>query len=217
MKVGWDLPQEDEFALCNMGVPSPYLHIAFPNEPHHWDRYYELDSLTPAEQDSWKKALLLFLKRLTYRKPGRILLKSPTHTFRLPILHQMFPDARFVHIIRNPYDIYPSTVNLWQSLEAVYGYQSPRYEGLEEYVFKTFTRMHERLDATRAPIPANRFHELRYEDLVRDPVGQVRTIYERLEIADFESVEPALSAYAAANADYKRNHYELDSRNVGRH
>ena len=33
MKVGWDRPQEDEFALCNMGIPSPYMVFAFPNIP----------------------------------------------------------------------------------------------------------------------------------------------------------------------------------------
>ena len=31
MKAGWDRPQEDEFGLCMMGQPSPYLTIAFPN------------------------------------------------------------------------------------------------------------------------------------------------------------------------------------------
>ena len=33
MAAGWDRPQEDEFALCMLGQPSPYLTIAFPNRP----------------------------------------------------------------------------------------------------------------------------------------------------------------------------------------
>lgn len=33
MEAGWDKPQEDEFALCMMGQPSPYLDVAFPNNP----------------------------------------------------------------------------------------------------------------------------------------------------------------------------------------
>ncbi|MHB8899582.1 MAG: sulfotransferase, partial [Thermoguttaceae bacterium] len=33
MEVSWERPQEDEFALCNMGIPSPYLAFAFPNVP----------------------------------------------------------------------------------------------------------------------------------------------------------------------------------------
>jgi hypothetical protein len=209
MRMGWDLPQEDEFALCNLGVPSPYLHIAFPNEPHHWDRYYELDDVSESERKSWERTLLYFLKQMTFTRPGQILLKSPTHTFRLPTLHAMFPNARFIHIVRDPYDVYPSTVNLWQSLQGTYGYQRPRQEGLEEYVLSTFVRLHHRLNKTKTLIPANRFHELRYEDLVRDPVAEVQKIYDRLEIGEFEKIEPALRDYAASKADYKRNRYDL--------
>src|SRR5260370_1490786 len=31
MPARWTHPQEDEFALCMMGLPSPYLTISFPN------------------------------------------------------------------------------------------------------------------------------------------------------------------------------------------
>ncbi len=30
MPIGWDYPQEDEWAMCNMGLPSPYLTLVFP-------------------------------------------------------------------------------------------------------------------------------------------------------------------------------------------
>ena len=85
MQMGWDCPQEDEFALCNMGVPSPYWSIAFPNEPPQSQDYFELDRLGPVQRRRWKQALQTFLKRLTWKRRGRIVLKSPAHTFRLPI------------------------------------------------------------------------------------------------------------------------------------
>ena len=43
MMTGWDRPQEDEFALCNMGMPSPYLRMLFPNEPEQYPEYYDLE------------------------------------------------------------------------------------------------------------------------------------------------------------------------------
>lgn len=43
-----------------------------------------------------------FLKQITYLRPKRIVLKSPTYTGRIRVLQQMFPDARFVHIVRDP-------------------------------------------------------------------------------------------------------------------
>ena len=42
MVAGWDHPQEDEFALCNMGVPSPYLTNVFPNRPPQYQEYLDM-------------------------------------------------------------------------------------------------------------------------------------------------------------------------------
>src|SRR5687768_18104609 len=46
----------------------------------------------------------------------RSILKSPPHTCRVPTLLRLFPDARFVHIVRDPYAVYPSTLHLWRIL-----------------------------------------------------------------------------------------------------
>ena len=130
MAAGWDHPQEDEFALCNMGVRSPYLTIAFPNHPPQDQEYLDLRGVPAAAVDRWKRALLWFLKCLTLRNPKRIVLKSPPHTCRIRTLLEMFPKAKFVHIVRDPYVIFPSTVNLWKRLYRDEGLQVPTLRGL---------------------------------------------------------------------------------------
>ena len=70
MPAGWDKPQEDEFALCNMGLPSPYLTIAFPNEPPQYPEYLTLRSLPPAALGRWKRAFVRFLQCVTLARPG---------------------------------------------------------------------------------------------------------------------------------------------------
>ena len=77
MAAGWDHPQEDEFALCNMGVPSPYLTIIFPNRPPQCQEYLDFRGVSAAGLERWKRALLWFLKCVTLRNPKRIVLKSP--------------------------------------------------------------------------------------------------------------------------------------------
>jgi hypothetical protein len=90
------------------------------------------------------------------------------------------------------------------------GLQVPRFEGLEELVFETFNHMHRRLDETRHLVDPRRFHELRYEDLVADPVGQVQRIYENLQLGEFEAARPRLEEYLRGQKDYKTNRYEMD-------
>ena len=99
MAAGWDHPQEDEFALCNMGVPSPYLTAAFPNCPSQYPEYLDLRDVPPAAVQRWKDSLRWFLTCLTVRRPKRIVLKSPAHTCRIKVLLEMFPNAKFVHIV----------------------------------------------------------------------------------------------------------------------
>ena len=208
MAMGWDRPQEDEFALCNLGQPSPYLTIAFPNHPPQYSEYFNLD--VPADaRERWKGALLGFLRHVTFKSPLRIILKSPPHTCRIPVLLEMFPEAAFINIVRNPYTLFASTVNLWKSLYRAHGLQKPRFEGLEEYVLTTFSRMHERLEATRGLVAPQRFYDLRYEDLTANTVGELRKLYAHLGWPGYEELRPSFEAYLMAIGEYKTNRYEL--------
>ncbi len=209
MAAGWHHPQEDEFALCCMGVPSPYLTLAFPNEPEQDPEYLTLEHVTGEARSRWKNALLWFLKSITAVDPRRIVLKSPPHTARIKVLMELFPDARFVHIVRDPFVLFPSTVTLWKRLYQDEGVQVARHVGLDDYVFRTLDRMYEALQRDRPLVPPSRFSEVRYEDLVKDPVGQMRRIYRELELGEFDKVLPALEEFVKSQADYKKNRYEL--------
>ena len=209
MAAGWDCPQEDEFALCNMGIRSPYQTIAFCNHRPQNQKFFELADVSAKQRANWKRSLLWFLKCLTLRTPRRIVLKSPPHTFRIKILLEMFPKARFIHIIRNPFVIYPSTINLWKRLYLNDGLQVPTYEWLGEHVFETFSHMYEVFERDRGLIPAGQFSEVRYEDLVAQPIQEMQRIYEELKLGGFEEVLPRLNTYFAEKADYKTNRYQL--------
>jgi hypothetical protein len=213
MAAGWDKPQEDEFALCMLGAASPYLTIAFPNHPPQDQEAFDVDALPRRERERWKRIYLHFLRHLTFKDPRRLVLKSPTHSCRIPVLLELFPDARFVHIVRDPYVVYPSTVNLWKRLYETHGLQAPSFAGLEEYVFTTFTHLYERLEAGKQLVRPNRFFEVRYEDLISDPVGHLRQLYEQLELGDFDRVLPRIKQYLVDHADYQTNRYKpLDPR-----
>ena len=91
------------------------------------------------------------------------------------------------------------------------GLQRPTFHGLDEFVFETFSRMHDTLEGTRHLVDPARFYELRYEDLIRDPVGQMRALYNYLQLGDFEVVESAIQHYTKGVKNYQTNRYELSS------
>ncbi len=211
MPAGFNRPQEDEFALVNLGVPSPYLAWAFPNHGPVYDEYLDLQTLTAAERESWKQTWHEFVQRVALTNNRRIVLKSPTHTARVRTILEVFPDAKFIHIVRDPLVLFPSTVRLWKSLSQVQGFQIPRDDAawIEGHVLDQFVRMYECFEQDRDLVPPDRLIDVRFEDLVADPIGQMQSIYERLDLGNFAGVEQALLRYKMKTRDYRTNKYML--------
>ncbi|MSR31353.1 MAG: sulfotransferase [Gemmataceae bacterium] len=208
MEAGWDKPQEDEFALCMMGLPSPYLGVAFPNNPAPMPQAFEINRLEKREQQRWKEGFQEFLAEITFRDRRRLILKSPTHTCRIPTLLELFPDARFIHIVRDPYTLFPSTVNLWKSLGENHGLQTPSHQQLPEKVFNEFNILYKAIDRDKQLIRADRFFEVRYEDLVKEPMEITRQIYSHLGLGDFEPTRGPVQRYLDSRKDYQTNKYK---------
>jgi hypothetical protein len=207
MPLGWHLPQEDEFALMTMGVGSFYETMAFPNRRPIRAEFLNLTELSAPELKAWKSALLTFLRSISLRSskrndrrgPQRLVLKSPPHTARLKMLRELFPDACFVHIVRNPFDIFASSVRLWKILYDVQGLQQPTLEdaagavpSVEDHVLDTFERLYQDFIAHKAQIPGKQFCEIRYEDLVRNPVAELERIYQHLGLKGADDIPTRL-------------------------
>ncbi len=211
MEAGWDRPQEDEFAICNLGVPSPYLAWAFPKHGPVADEYLDLVDLSHAERERWKATLLYFVKSTAYERNLRVVLKSPTHTARVKTLLEVFPDARFVHIVRDPLALFPSTIRLWNTLSQVQGLQtvSDGVPWVERQVLDTFARMYDRFEQDRNLIPDGHLAELHFEKLAADPVGQMQSVYEQLNLGGFAAVRPKIATYANEHSGYRPARYSL--------
>jgi len=211
MAAGWQRPQEDEFALCNLGVPSPYRSMLFPCHGPTDGKYLDLQQLSESELQAWCFQLNRFFQRLTYRDARRIVVKSPPHTARVATLLKMFPQAKFVHLVRDPYDLYASTVLLWKSLNEVQGLQVPGdLQWIEDYVLDTFETMYKAFQKDRQLLDDNQLVELRYEDLVEDPMQRLGQVYAQLELGDFLRVESAAQHYLSEVQNYRPNQHELD-------
>jgi len=208
MAVGLERPFEDEFALMNLGLPSPYLHLAFPGGDDH-ARYIDLDNLSPWEMRRWKRVLLRFMRRVALLRPGRLVLKTPAHACRIRPLLELFPNARFIHTVRNPYDVFPSMLNLWKKVCALFSLEELEFDGLEEFVFDVGEMLYQKFEATRHLIPEENLLEVRYEEFTVNPVSALEEVYGKLRLGDFESVRPQVEVHVAGLTGYRRNRFEM--------
>ena len=210
VKLGWNTPQEDEFALCAMGLPTPYRRMAFPNNGPVDLEYLNMHDLSEEDIVRWKDGLTWFVKLITYHTEKRVLLKSPPHTGRLGVLAESFPGAKFIHLTRDPFSLFPSTLKLWRALHFAQGFQMSEGDDLEEYVFTCLETMYRGFQDQRPEINDADIVDVRYEELVTDPVGELRRAYEELDLGGFDVVEPKLAAYAQASRNYQTNRYRLE-------
>jgi len=211
MPAGLARPQEEEFALCNMGIPSPYLTMLFPNQAPRYDDYLDLAGVAEAARQAWLDHLLHFYRCVCLARPGRLVLKSPLHTARLQYLLRVFPRARMVHLVRHPHDLCASTLALWRRLYRDQALQLPQYQNLLSNVVQTHGRMYRAFNATAATLSPGQCCEVRYEDLRHDPLREVRRVYETLELGALDNVQPALERYWETARHHQRNAFTLDA------
>ncbi|NIP84724.1 MAG: hypothetical protein GTO03_03860, partial [Planctomycetales bacterium] len=119
-------PNEEEFVLAGTCGISPYWGMTFPRQWPAYDRLTYIDQLPAADQQRWKRHYLLFLKKLTCFSGKRPLLKSPNNTGRVAVLRGMFPQARFVHLHRDPEVVYLSNVRLAREAHVINQLQDPQ-------------------------------------------------------------------------------------------
>jgi hypothetical protein len=210
MAAAWDRPQEDEFALCAQGVGSPYLRMAFPNDEPDGMEFLDMRDVAADDLAEWKAAMLNFARAVTLNRPKRLMLKSPPHTGRIEVLSELFPGAMFVHISRNPYSIFPSTQRLWRALDRVQGLQLPKHANLDEYIFTCLERMYGGYEAQREKIDPSQLVEVAYEQLVADPLGELRRIYDHLGLEGFAEAKSGFEEHLDDQKDYQTNRHDLD-------
>lgn len=205
--LSFQAPQEDEFAPALMSLRSLYLGISFPRREEHYGRYLTFRDVPAAELGEWKTSFMWFLKKLTFKYGRSLVLKSPPHTARIRLLLEMFPDARFVHIHRDPYTVFQSFRRFYDTAAWHTYLQRPPLARLDEQVVERYTTLYDAYFAERALIPEGRFHEVRFDDLETNPVRELEKLYARFSLPGFEAFRPRLQSYVDTLAGYRKNEF----------
>ncbi len=207
-----DSPQEDEIALANMSPLSFYHGIYFPARlREHVAAGLFLDGVPPAEVARWQARFLYFLRKLALQQGGRrLLIKNPVYTARLGMLAEMLPQAKFLHIYRNPLDVLRSMRNFWARLLAQFALQPYSLAGIDSLIIDTYRRMMERLVTDAQALPPQRLAQMRYEDFMARPLPLLEAAWAQLELGPFEPHRPAFQRYLDAQAAFEPNRFAPD-------
>jgi hypothetical protein len=152
----------------------------------------------------------------TYTGDKRLVEKTADNVVRIPYLLELFPDAIFVVMKRNPCDVLNSYINMWRHPTGRFrsyfvpvdlkikdyprermwcstlidGWRDLTASTIPEIAFAQWLRYVDCIDKARGSVPNDQWVELFLEDVLRHPDDTMHTLYSRIGIAS----EPALDA-----------------------
>jgi|GEM_PF-987435 len=154
----------------------PYQHLAT------WVSRARLVELLRGVHDE----LFDSMRRLVRPSASRVLDKTPNHRQHASLLHEVYPDAAYVHIIRDARDVAGSARSLWSF--------NPEYRHLEDGARVWLDSVTD----TRQHLSSGWYHEVRYEDLMTDPTASLAAIWTALDLPAPPDLVEAAAAFARA-------------------
>ena len=215
MALSLDLPQEEEVAVANTTHLSWVHHLSFPRRWRTYLEKYSAMRLTRSEQAQWERAYLDVLRKATLAANGRrLVLKSPTNLGRTVQLLRLFPDAKFIHIVRNPYVVYLSTKHMYRTLLPLFRLDDLEPEEITRTIFDSYATMTRQFMKDRESIPSGHLAELRFEDLERAPMEELERIYAELALPGWEQARKPIADYLHSLSGYRKNVYRIDPETI---
>jgi hypothetical protein len=217
IKMGITEPQEEEMALGNLNPISYYNVFYYPQEmKEQFDRSIFMEGVSESEREEFERVYIRLLKKLSIAGKHRpLLLKNPASTARVGLLNRLFDGARFVHIVRNPFEVFTSMRHHYPRIFNAFAWQRFDDIDLEEMVFYKYRRMMTAYLEQRE-LAGDRLVETSYERVVADPVGEIGRIFDHFGLEHKEEAITEVQKYAESQKGYRRNQYQLSQSTVDR-
>jgi hypothetical protein len=202
-------PQEEEFALLRMGSPSPLERLLFPPGKSYFLEGYKEYIPRGKRGERWNRNLDLFFRKITLETGLRIVSKNPSHTLRTSLLEKLFPGAKFIHIMRDPLVVVPSTCHMWNKVaEGNRLYRRWNPPGLEAAA-KVYRQYLDHVQGESTRLKPGSLTEVSFEKLEKDPEKELRRIYRDLDLEFSEDFAFKIHTFLEGNRGYRKNSYPL--------
>lgn len=207
-----EYPQEDQYALGAFCPYSYYHGWCFPQNMELYNTYVCMENVPQKTIDAWKGFYRYILKKITLREHGKqLVLKNQDNTGKINILLDMFPDAKFIYLHRNPYDLYFSMMKFMKVAIPRYCIQKPpQIEQVESSMMNLYTKLIQKYLRERDSIPQGNLVEIRYEDFIAHPLHEIQRIYETFSLQGYQDALPAFQTYIRSQKTIKTDRYQIN-------
>ena len=208
VKLTLDDPAEEEQPLSTMTTRSSIHSFYFPRNQEYFRKYHLFEGITEKEKVRWQEEYLFLLKNIAYyNKKKDLVLKNPHNTGRVRELLEMFPDAKFILLHRDPYTVFRSTRKLYNRMINSQFLQFIPQKEIERLILDTNSRILRKYLHERELIPRGNLVEVAFASLEQAPLKTLEGIYSQLGMIGFGTARPAVEKYLQLVKSYKKNKY----------
>ena len=176
-----------------------YVYMA--NVPSY-QAYIQKSNFLPAFV--WHKRFLQCLE--AQEKPKRWLLKDPGHLEHIPEILKTYPDARFIHIYRDPSETIPSICSLTSTVRSGFSNSSDK-SLIGSQTLEFWKNVLNKYSSNRDNIDPSKIIDISYEDLIKNPLGEAKKIYSHFNFdLDIQTENSMVSYLAQSKGDHKKKH-----------
>lgn len=211
-----DFPQEEEFGMMNL---QPYTIYKFFIYPKDFDRIIKEDLFTaklPAKNLArWKRRYSGMIAKAVFNTGGsRYIGKNPCNLTRISLLREMYPDAKFIFIHRNPYNVIESLYRFILSIFPGTQLQDVPADFSRETIVMLYEKIMQSYFEERKAIPPSDLIEIRMDDFVKDKSGYLKMIYETFKLDNFSEALPEIEKYLDSNQYSRNESYSPDAETI---
>ena len=201
-------PTEEEHPLTNLTHRSSMHSFFFPKNQNYFTHYHLFET-SEKSISQWKKSYKRLRQVIAFYNGSnkRLLLKNPHNTARIKILKDMFPNAKFIFIHRNPYEVYKSTEHLYKKTIKSQFLQEFNDEEISECIISCYELVMKRYLELKNSIPKGQLTEISFNELSNKPLITLERIYHELNIDGFDKIKPSFETYIQEQKDYRKNKF----------
>lgn len=215
VKLTLDDPAEEEQPFSTITTRSSIHSFFFPKNQSYFERYHLFEGISSQEQEAWAREYLFLLKNISFYTCRRdLVLKNPHNTGRIKALLDLFPDAKFIFLHRDPYRVFHSTRRLYDKMVSTQFLQYISEEEIEDLIIDQNRRIMQKYIQDRDLIPSGNLLEISFEQLEEQPMEIVEEIYRKLDQPGFEDARTPIRKYLESVRDYRKNRYSPISKSI---
>lgn len=205
-------PQEEEFALGDKTPLCFYYWWMIPKKiMEYYQKSIRFKGVDKKNLASWKEDYQLLIKKALAKSKKEVFIsKNPPNTGRVKQILEIFPNARFIHIHRNPIDVILSTRHFYDKMLPHLQLQSINKEELNRNILKMHTMIMSDFNEQKKMLPKGQLIEFSFDDLECRPKELIEEIYSNLQIRGYENAKPYFDIYLEKNKYYKKNKHRIN-------